>query len=173
MVKELLQSSCLPSDSGLPLPRDDDDDADDEVALDNIASIGPMMTSRADVMQTGVVIGQAAEHVHLSVCVCVRMLGQRESMQRPLGLSAVSQSFGRTLALYLRLHWRRKRVKEEKWKGGGREEGKEEGKQEKERKKNNGRWKIDKDTEKKTDFFFFFFNHASTSVMLYFVQEAL
>lgn len=73
MVKELLQSSCLPSDSGLPLPRDDDD-ADDDVALDNIASIGPMMTSRADVMQTGVVIGQAAEHVHLSVsvCVCVR-----------------------------------------------------------------------------------------------------
>lgn len=30
-----------------------------------------MMTSQADVMQMGVVIGQAAEHVHLCVCVNV------------------------------------------------------------------------------------------------------
>lgn len=78
-----------------------------------------------------------------------RMLGQRESMRRPLGLSAVSQSFGRTRALFAFA------LEEEKSEGGemegwgGREEGKEEGKQEKERKKNNGRWKIDKDTEKK------------------------
>lgn len=58
------------------------------------ASIGPMMTSRADVMQMGVVIGQAAENVYLCLCVCE--LGQGKSMQRPLGFSAASQGFGCT-----------------------------------------------------------------------------
>lgn len=34
------------------------------------------------------------------VSECVRTLGQRESMRRPLGLSAVSQSLGRSPALF-------------------------------------------------------------------------
>lgn len=63
-----------------------------------------MMTSQADVMQTGVVIGQAAEkgYVYLSMCVCVVctcISGQGESMQCPLGFSAVIQSFGWTLTI--------------------------------------------------------------------------
>lgn len=50
-----------------------------------------MMTSRADVMQTGVVIGQAAEKGY--VCVCVHMLGQGESMRCPLGVFCSQSEF--------------------------------------------------------------------------------
>lgn len=41
-----------------------------------------MMTSRADVMQTGVAIGQAAENVCVRVCVCAS--APSEAMQSSL-----------------------------------------------------------------------------------------
>lgn len=70
-----------------------------------------MMTSRADVMQTGVVIGQAAEKGY--VCVCVHMLGQGESMWCPLGVFC-SQSEVLDGHSRLRFHWKRERIEEEK-----------------------------------------------------------
>lgn len=57
-----------------------------------------MMTSLADVMQTGVVIGQAAENVYSFACACVCTSGQGESMQCPLGVFC-SQSDGHAFAL--------------------------------------------------------------------------
>lgn len=55
-----------------------------------------MMTSQADVMQMGVVIGQAAEHVHLYVCVRLNVKAARKYAASSGALS-VSQSLGRTL----------------------------------------------------------------------------
>lgn len=53
-----------------------------------------MMTSLADVMQTGVVIGQAAENVYSFACVCAYARQGRVKICSVLwGFSAVSQIF--------------------------------------------------------------------------------